>query len=111
MIKRYADAGPVEMLPGLIRRTLIDGDTLMICEFTFDANTRIPDHAHVHDQVGYVVSGRVAMTVAGETFELGPGDTYHAPPNVRHSALTLEPTVIVDTFSPARADYREPVSN
>lgn len=106
MIKLRAAAAPVAMLPGLVRRTLVDGGTLMICEFTFDANIRIPDHAHVHDQVGYVVSGRVAMTIAGETFELGPGDTYHAPSNVRHSALTLEPTVIVDTFSPAREDYR-----
>lgn len=107
MILRHSDTKPVQMLPGLTRRTLIDGDALMICEFTFDADVGIPDHAHPHEQVGYVVSGRIAMTVAGETFELGPGDSYRAPSNVRHSAHTLEPTVVVDTFSPPREDYRE----
>ncbi len=106
MIFRRTDSRPVEMLPGLVRRVLIDGDVMMICEFTFDADVSIPDHAHPHEQVGYVVSGRVQMTVAGETHELGPGDSYRAPSNVRHSAHTLEPTVIVDTFSPPREDYR-----
>jgi len=110
MLFRHADAPAVEMLPGLVRRTLADGERLMICEFTFDAHVRIPDHAHPHEQVGYVVSGRIAMTVAGETFELGPGDSYGAPSNVRHSAFTLEPTVVVDTFSPPREDYREHAS-
>jgi len=110
MIFRHSDSKPVEMLPGLIRRVLIDSGAMMTCEFTFDANVRIPDHAHPHEQVGYVVSGRIAMTVAGETFELGPGDSYGAPSNVRHSAFTLEPTVVVDTFSPPREDYREHAS-
>ncbi len=106
MIFRHGEADPVQMLPGLVRRTLIDGPALMICEFTFDAGARIPDHAHPHEQAGYIVSGRVAMTVGGETFELGPGDSYCAPSNVPHSAVTLEPTVIVDTFTPPREDYR-----
>ncbi len=106
MILHHADAKPVEMLPGLVRRTLIDGGAMMICEFTFEANTRIPDHAHPHEQVGYVVSGRVRMTVDGQDYDLGPGDSYRAPSGVRHGALTLEPTVIVDTFSPPREDYR-----
>jgi len=106
MIYRNADATPVQMLPGLVRRTLADGPSLMMCEFTFDAGVQIPNHAHPHEQVGYVVSGRVRLTIDRETFELGPGDSYHAPSNVPHGAFTLESSVVVDTFSPPREDYR-----
>ncbi len=106
MIFHHADAQPVQMLPGLVRRTLIDSDKMMICEFIFDAGAVVPNHTHVHEQVGYIVSGRVRMTIGGETSELGPGDSYCAPSSVPHSAVTLEPTVIVDTFSPPREDYR-----
>ncbi len=106
MIYRNADAKAVEMLPGLVRRTLADGEAMMLCEFSFEAGVQIPDHAHFHEQVGYVVSGRVRMTIDGKSSELGAGDSYRAASNVRHSAITLEPTVIVDAFSPPRQDYR-----
>jgi unsaturated pyranuronate lyase len=107
MIYRNADAAPVQMFPGLVRRTLADGESMMMCEFTFETGVTVPNHTHPHEQVGYVVSGRVRMTIEDESFELGPGDSYHAPSNVPHSALTLQPSVVVDTFSPPREDYRQ----
>ena len=105
MIFHRTDAKSVEMLPGLVRRTLAQGDSMMICEFTFEADVTVPIHTHPHEQVGYVVSGRVRMTIDGESFDLGAGDSYYAPSNVPHGALTLEPSVVVDTFNPPREDY------
>lgn len=106
MIYRNSDATPVTMKPGLVRRTLISGPNMMICEFTFDAGVDIPSHAHHHEQVGYVVKGRVKMTIDGQSFDLKSGDSYCAPSNIPHGALTLEPTIIIDTFNPPREDYR-----
>jgi len=106
MIFLNADTTPVQMLPGLTRRTLADGEAMMMCEFTFDANVQIPNHTHPHEQVGYVAAGRVRMIIDGQSFELGPGDSYRAPSNVPHGAFTLEPAVVVDVFSPPRQDYR-----
>jgi quercetin dioxygenase-like cupin family protein len=103
---QYADAASVQMAPGLIRRTLICGETLMICRFDLDQGVEIPSHSHPHDQAGYVVSGLIRVTVDGEGLELGPGDTYWASSGVLHCALALEKTVVVDTFSPPREDYR-----
>ncbi len=100
------DAKPVTMLPGLTRRTLAQGKSLMLCEFKFDAHVEVPIHTHPHEQVGYVVEGHVEMTIGGEKFELRKGDSYFAPSNVPHGALTLEPSVIVDTFYPPREDYK-----
>jgi quercetin dioxygenase-like cupin family protein len=48
---------------------------MMICEFTFEAGVRIPLHSHSHEQVGYVVVGRVEMTIAGHTETLTGGDS------------------------------------
>jgi quercetin dioxygenase-like cupin family protein len=106
MIVRNNDIQPIEMLQGLTRKTLAQSQTMMICEFTFAANVRIPIHTHAHDQVGYVVYGRIVMNIDGQEFELGSGDSYSAPSLVPHGATTLEPTVIIDTFSPPREDYR-----
>lgn len=107
MIYRYEDAAPVEVMPGLIRRTLVTGKSMMICEFTLDAGVEIPSHAHPHEQVGYVAFGKVRITVGGESFVLGPGDSYYAPSGVQHEAQVLQKSVVVDTFNPPREDYRK----
>ena len=106
MILKSSDAKPVNMLPGLTRKTLAQSQTMMICEFKFDAQVTIPIHTHPHDQVGYLVEGHVEMTIDGEKYDLVKGDSYSAPSNVPHGVLTLEPSIIVDTFSPPREDYQ-----
>ncbi len=102
---QYADVIPVKMAPGLIRKTLIIGDKLMICRFDLDREVEIPSHSHPHDQAGYVVSGKICITVDGKSCILGQGDSYSAPSGVVHSATALEASVVVDTFSPPRDDY------
>jgi quercetin dioxygenase-like cupin family protein len=106
MIFPHGDSKPVNMLPGIVRRTLIQSKTMMICEFTFEPGVTIPIHTHPHEQVGYIVDGRVEMTIDGKKYELRKGDSYYAPGNIPHGAYTLEPTVIIDTFSPPREDYQ-----
>ena len=106
MIFRNAESEPVEMLPGLTRRTLADGAEMMLCEFTFETGVQIPTHTHPHEQVGYVVRGEVRMTIDGEDSLLGAGDSYYIPGNLPHSAFTLAPSIIIDCFTPPREDYR-----
>ena len=106
MIFKNSDSVPVTALPGLIRRTLAESVAMMICEFTFDAQVTVPIHTHPHEQVGYVVEGHMQMTIDGTTYDLRKGDSYYAPSNVPHGALSVEPSIVVDTFSPPREDYR-----
>jgi len=103
---QYSDAVPVQMVPGIVRRTLVSSDVLMICRFDLETGSEIPSHSHPQDQIGYVVSGRVRITVGDKSTELGAGDTYCAPSGIEHRAHTLEKAVVVDTFSPPRDDYR-----
>jgi quercetin dioxygenase-like cupin family protein len=106
MIFRNNDSRPVKMMPGLFRRTLACSNSMMICQFNLDSGVEIPEHAHPHEQVGYVVLGKIRITICGQSFELGPGDCYRALSEDRHSAIALEASVVVDTFSPPREDYR-----
>ncbi len=106
MIFKNSDANSVQMKPGLTRRTLAVGQSIMICEFTFAANVEIPIHTHPHEQVGYLAEGRMQMTIDGKKYLLSKGDTYCALSNVPHGAYTLEPSIMVDTFYPPREDYR-----
>ncbi len=106
MFFKRQDASPAEMFAGLTRRTLASSENLMLAEFTFEKGAEVPPHSHPHDQVGYVVAGRMRMMIGGETAECGPGDSYHAPPDVPHSGVALEPSVVIDVFHPPREDYR-----
>lgn len=106
MMYRNADAKPVQALPGIVRRTLIEGKSMMICEFTLVKGSQIPTHAHPHEQVGYLVSGKIRVIIDGKGFDLNPGDCYCALSDVPHSAEILEDSVVVDTFNPPRDDYR-----
>jgi quercetin dioxygenase-like cupin family protein len=105
MFFKHGDVNAVEMLPGLIRRVLATSDVMMLAEFTFEKGVEVPEHTHPHDQVGYVVAGRMRMVMGEETLECGPGDSYHAPPDVPHAGVALEPSIVVDVFSPPREDY------
>ena len=96
---------PTEMMPGLVRRTLAWGEKVMMCEFTADAGVEVPLHTHPHEQVGFVQSGRVAFTMEGETWIATPGDSYAIPGGVEHAARFLEPTVLIEVFSPPREEY------
>jgi quercetin dioxygenase-like cupin family protein len=106
MIHQHSKSTPIEMFPGITRYTLITTEKLMICEFNFNAGTEIPSHAHPHEQVGYVVSGKVIMTIDGKDYELTAGDSYAAPSGITHSARIVDDTIIIDTFSPPREDYK-----
>jgi quercetin dioxygenase-like cupin family protein len=106
MIFYHKDAKPIQVLPGLTRRTLAQGQSMMVCEFIFDSNVTVPIHSHPHEQVGFIIEGTVEMNINGEKYILTKGDSYFAPSNVSHGAYTLEPAIIVDTFNPPREDYR-----
>lgn len=105
MIQRNIESTPVEMIPGVFRRTLITTKKMMVCEFKFKSGAEIPIHAHPHEQVGYVASGKVRMTIDNKDYELSAGDTYAALSNISHGALIIDDATIIDTFSPPRDDY------
>jgi quercetin dioxygenase-like cupin family protein len=62
-------------------------------------------HAHPHDQLVYIISGRLQFSCAGQTFEVGPGDSFVISGGVEHEARALAVSVVLDVFTPTRQDY------
>jgi quercetin dioxygenase-like cupin family protein len=78
----------------------------MLCQFFLDKGSSVPLHQHMNDQVGYVISGKIEMTIGKQVQVLTKGDTYAVPGGILHSTTALEDSWVVDVFSPPREDYR-----
>jgi quercetin dioxygenase-like cupin family protein len=100
-----AETSTAEPIPGVFRRTLVWGERMLFAEFTVPKGAGVPPHDHPHEQVGYVVSGRMELAIGDDVRVLGPGDAYLMPSHVPHHTRALEDTVVVDVFSPVREDY------
>lgn len=105
MFCKATDAGYRQILPGITLKTLVHGEKTLLAEFRMEAGKSLPNHAHIYEQTGYLVKGRIRLTIGEETFDVGPGDTWSIPGNVPHGAETLEDAVAIEVFSPVREDY------
>ena len=94
----------IDMVTGVRRRTLVSGTAMMQMAVEFEANTRLPEHAHPHEQVTHVLTGALRFTLDGETRDVRAGESIYLPSNVPHGAEALERSAVVDTFSPPRED-------
>lgn len=105
-IVRAPDVKPLEMVPGVWRRTLSWGERLMVVQVTLEEGAVVPAHRHPHEQITYVVEGKLSMEVEGRIYVLVSGDSLLFPADVEHGATALERTLVVDTFSPPREEYK-----
>jgi quercetin dioxygenase-like cupin family protein len=93
------------LFPGVEIKTTA-GQGLMLSVVTFEPGSIVPEHAHPHEQMGIMISGRLEFTVGGQTRILGPGDIWRIPGGVPHRVVAFdEPAVALDCFHPIRDDY------
>ena len=58
-------------------------------------------HHHPHEQMGYILSGQVELTVDGNIKVLGPGNVQHG-----FSVTTVEGVEYIEIFSPPKEENR-----
>ena len=75
--------------------SLVTGEQVEVGVLRFKAGEGAKEHAHPHEQVLLVLSGRVRMTIGGKVHELGPREVAHMPPNVPHGLFAIEDTEVV----------------
>ncbi len=102
-----ASVKPVEMRPGILRRTLVHKDRMLLVHWQIRKGVQFGEHSHPHEQAGYMLKGTMELIVAGEKHLLRPGSAYVVASGVRHDAIVLEDAEIVDIFSPVRTEYLE----
>jgi len=94
-----------EQLNPLLSRKVLTGDRVMIAEMILKKGCVVPPHHHEHEQVSYVVKGKLRFEINGKEILLESGEVLHIPSNVVHSAIALEDTLDLDIFSPPRQDW------
>ena len=89
-----------------IRRQIMGYDgQLMMVKVEFREGAVGYAHEHYHSQSTYVASGRFKVTINGEEKVLQAGDGFYIEPDLLHGAVCLEAGVLIDVFSPVRADF------
>jgi len=102
---KLTDLTSKEIVPGFTAR-FIHTDQVTIAYIDIVAGSVAPPHAHPHAQVSSVVSGKLEMTIDGETKILEPGMAGVMPPHAEHGARAITDCRVVDYFCPARDDLR-----
>lgn len=95
----------IELLPGF-RGRFVHSDAMTFVYWDIARDAEIPEHAHPHEQVVNVFEGDLELIVGGEVHELGAGDVFVIPGDVRHSARGITDCRVLDVFQPVREDYR-----
>ena len=91
--------------PGIRRQIMAYDGQLMMVKVAFEKGAVGTMHQHYHSQATYVVSGKFELTIGQIKKVIGPGDGYYVAPDELHGCICLEEGILIDTFSPVRADF------
>jgi quercetin dioxygenase-like cupin family protein len=92
--------------PGVTRR-VFSGDHATLAFTTLEPGHTPYPHAHPHEQIVYILSGKLRFVVGDEDAIVQSGDMLVIPPGVEHwaEAIGTDPAVDLSVFSPRRDDY------
>ena len=90
---------------GIERQILGYDGQLMLVKVKFEKGAVGTPHEHFHSQSTYVASGVFEFRVGDETVIVKAGDGIYMEPDIIHGAVCLEAGILIDTFSPMRADF------
>jgi quercetin dioxygenase-like cupin family protein len=105
MFYHHRSDGYKDALPGIKIKTLTYGEKTLLTEFKMETGSQLVSHSHPHEQIGYLVSGHIRLTIGSETFDVKPGDSWNVPGNLEHCAEIIADSVAIEVFSPVREDY------
>jgi len=94
---------------GITRQFVGYDNSIMMVKVMFEKGAIGQQHAHIHAQTTYVVSGKFEMTIGSETKILQAGDGFYTEPNIMHGCICLEAGILIDVFSPIREDFYETI--
>jgi quercetin dioxygenase-like cupin family protein len=97
---------PSERLSPEITRQAIHRANMTLARIEIVRHATVATHSHVHEQVTMVEKGALKYVVDGVERVVRAGEMIAVAPNVPHGVVdTLEDTVVLDFFSPAREDW------
>jgi quercetin dioxygenase-like cupin family protein len=94
-----------ELVPGHHGRFIHSEHTTHVY-WQIEADARLPEHSHPHEQIVNVLEGRYELVVDGTPHVLDEGDVLVIPGGAAHSGRSHTACRILDVFSPVREEYR-----
>jgi quercetin dioxygenase-like cupin family protein len=99
------EALPWERVTDKIARRLVAGEHEMIVWWRMKAGAHAAAHSHPHEQIFWMLKGRMEFRLGDERKVCGPGDLAVIPGGVEHEAWFPEDTEVIDVFAPPREDF------
>ncbi|MFC0213009.1 cupin domain-containing protein [Paenibacillus chartarius] len=90
--------------PGVKRCILHAEGNLMMMEVQFEAGAEGYEHSHPHEQMSRCLYGRIEFRIDGKATVVEKGGVIYIPPNAKHGVTALEPSALLDIFTPVRED-------
>jgi quercetin dioxygenase-like cupin family protein len=91
--------------PGLRRQVMSYSPNLMLVRHKMEPGWLGAAHSHPQEQLLYVVSGTIQLTVGNVVHTLNAGDSFVVAGGVPHQASADRPSEVLDIFTPYRPDY------
>ncbi len=107
MVVKKREGGVVSLRDGVRKQNLVYGKKTQMVKFFLEKDKSIPVHAHRHEQTGYLIRGKMILSVDSEEHTVEAGDSWCIWGNTPHSVKMIEDCVIVEVFSPVRKDYMD----
>ncbi|MBO9364497.1 MAG: cupin domain-containing protein [Roseiflexus sp.] len=104
-MRRLNETGWFDVAPGIRRRTVAVTERMQQIVVELDRGARLPEHRHPHEQITYLISGRLRFVIDGVAREVAPGETVALAGNMPHAVEAIEASQAIDTFSPPREDF------
>jgi len=105
MIVKNKSIGRQKAGDGVERKILARGGELMMVEVSFEKGAVGAVHRHPHQQVSFVLKGSFELDIGGVNEIIRAGDSFYVPADAPHGVLALEPSAILDVFTPQRQDF------
>jgi len=84
---------------------LAHNDKLLVAEHEMVKGWVGKAHSHPHDQVVYVMHGRLRATCQDTAFDVEAGDTFVVRGGVEHGASAVEDLLVIDVFTTVQRGF------
>ena len=96
---------PEEKVTDKITRRVLTGEKEMVVWWSMKAGAHAAAHRHPHEQIFWMISGRMEFRLGAEKKTCRAGDLAVIPGGVEHEAWFPEDTEVIDIFAPPREDF------
>jgi quercetin dioxygenase-like cupin family protein len=96
---------PLERVTDKISRRMMAGEQGMVVWWQMKTGAHAGAHSHPHEQLVWMLKGRMELRIGEDKRAMGPGDVAVIPGGVNHEAWFPEDTEVVDIFAPPREDF------